>query len=306
MGSGERRREGGRVTGVGVGPGDPGLVTFQAAGVLAAADRVACPTLSAGTMGRAESVVRAVLSGGPDGGRPGAGPLDGGRPASGRPSGGPPRIERVVFPMSARPGDPGAYEQAAALIARWCDEGDRVAFATLGDPAIYSTFTDLATALRTLRPALEITTVPGITAFQALAAHAGRTLVSGTQSLVLTTALAGPGGVVAALGLGRVPMAGGQERAQHGAQHGQERGQDVGLAPAVVVYKGGQHLGQVSAALADEGRLDGAVLGELIGLPGERLLPLAQAGQSASYLATVIVPAGCTGPAGCTVPAGPA
>jgi hypothetical protein len=43
--------------------------------------------------------------------------------------------------------------------------------------------------------------------------------------------------------------------------------------------------------LAAAGRLDGAVVGELLGLPGERMAPLADvADQPATYLATVIVP----------------
>ena len=67
---------------------------------------------------------------------------------------------------------------------------------------------------------------------------------------------------------------------------------------AVVVYKGGRRLGELAEALDADGRLDGAVLGELLGLPGERLAPLAEAGRPApaTYLATVIVPPGA-GPA---------
>jgi precorrin-2/cobalt-factor-2 C20-methyltransferase len=59
----------------------------------------------------------------------------------------------------------------------------------------------------------------------------------------------------------------------------------------VVVYKGGRHVPALAAALKRAGRLDGAVLGELLGLPGQRVVPLAEvADQPASYLATVIVP----------------
>ena len=60
---------------------------------------------------------------------------------------------------------------------------------------------------------------------------------------------------------------------------------------AVVVYKGGARIGKVAATLADHGRLDGAVLGELLGLPGGRVAPVAEvADRPASYLATLIVP----------------
>ena len=60
---------------------------------------------------------------------------------------------------------------------------------------------------------------------------------------------------------------------------------------AVVVYKGGRHLPAMAKALAAAGRLDGAVVGELLGLPGERVVPVDEAGDGpAAYLATLIVP----------------
>ena len=60
---------------------------------------------------------------------------------------------------------------------------------------------------------------------------------------------------------------------------------------AVVVYKGGRHLPEVAKRLAAAGRLDGAVMGELLGLPGARVMPVANATAApAAYLATVIVP----------------
>jgi precorrin-2/cobalt-factor-2 C20-methyltransferase len=111
---------------------------------------------------------------------------------------------------------------------------------------------------------VEIGTVPGIMAFQALAARAHEVLLDGTESLALVTALDGP-------------------EALDGAIEDPTR--------AVVVYKGGRHVPEIAARLARAGRLDGAVMGELLGLPGERMGPLAQlATGPASYLATVIVP----------------
>jgi precorrin-2/cobalt-factor-2 C20-methyltransferase len=60
---------------------------------------------------------------------------------------------------------------------------------------------------------------------------------------------------------------------------------------AVVVYKGGRHIAAVAHLLAAHGRLDGAVLGERLGLADERIVPLRDAGEGpASYLATVVVP----------------
>jgi precorrin-2 methylase len=60
----------------------------------------------------------------------------------------------------------------------------------------------------------------------------------------------------------------------------------------VVVYKGGRHLPDVASRLRRHQRLEGAVVGEMLGLPGGRWVELASIDdQPASYLATVVVPA---------------
>jgi precorrin-2/cobalt-factor-2 C20-methyltransferase len=60
----------------------------------------------------------------------------------------------------------------------------------------------------------------------------------------------------------------------------------------VVLYKGGRRLPEVAVQLRHSERIDGAVIGELMGLPGGRNGPVADvADRPASYLATVVVPA---------------
>src|SRR5439155_288658 len=94
---------------------------------------------------------------------------------------------------------------------------------------IYSTFSSLTAAVRGLRPTVEIGSVPGIMAFQALAARAGAVLLDGTESLSLVTALDGPEALDAAI-------------------------EDP--TRAVVVYKGGRH---VPEALLTHARPDAVV-----------------------------------------------
>jgi precorrin-2/cobalt-factor-2 C20-methyltransferase len=225
--------------GVGVGPGDPELVTVQALRTLQEADRVVAPSLAPDAVGRAESIVREAAAG--------------------------VTVERLVFDMSTAEGSRVASHQAAATrLLPYLDAGERVAFVTLGDPNIYSTFSALCVAVRQARPETVIRTVAGIMAFQDLAARAGTVLLDGTESLRLVTALDGPDTLVESLS---------------------------DPDQAVVVYKGGRHLPALLKVLTDAGRIEGAVVGELLGLPGERIAPAAAWPEGpASYLATVIVP----------------
>ena len=60
----------------------------------------------------------------------------------------------------------------------------------------------------------------------------------------------------------------------------------------VVVYKGSPDAGPLRDRATSAGRLEGARVGELIGLPGQRIDELAQVPDGPiSYLATVILPA---------------
>jgi precorrin-2/cobalt-factor-2 C20-methyltransferase len=229
------------LVGVGVGPGDAGLVTRRAVEVLRQADRVVAPTTSAMAVGRAEAVVREAA--------PGV------------------AVERVSFVMEVgTDARAAALDAAADRIVGHLAAGERVAFVTLGDPSIYSTFGSLADAVRARRPDVPIEVVPGIMAFQDLAARTATVLVDGTEHLVLVPAHASAGGDALA--------------AAAADPHA-----------ALVVYKGGAQIGKVAATLAEHDRLDGAVLGELLGLPGGRVAPVAEvAGTPASYLATLIAP----------------
>jgi precorrin-2/cobalt-factor-2 C20-methyltransferase len=236
-----RHRPGPALVGVGVGPGDPGLVTRRAVEVLRDADRVVAPSTSAMAVGRAEAIVRDVA---PD-----------------------VAVERVPFVMEvASQARDAALSDAAAVLVAHLDAGERVAFVTLGDPSVYSTFSSLAGSVRRLRPAVPVEVVPGIMAFQDLAARTGTTVVDGTEHLVLVPAHAGAA-----------------DTALEAAA--------ADPSAAVVVYKGGARIAAVAATLAGHDRLDGAVMGELLGLPGGRVAPLAEvADRPASYLATLIVP----------------
>jgi precorrin-2/cobalt-factor-2 C20-methyltransferase len=232
-----------RLIGVGVGPGDPELVTVKAVRVLREADRVFVPVMSSDEQGRAEQTVRAHAR------------HD--------------RIERLVFALNER-------TDTARRERHWDAAGHRVAdylraagpattaaFATIGDPNVYSTFTYLAHTVADLLSDLTVETVPGITAMQALASAAGVPLVEGTESLTLLPLARGTEGLAEAL-------AGGG---------------------SVVAYKGGRVLDDVVDAVRTAGRLDEAVFAAHLGLPDEVVAPLSEVDTStAPYLSAVLVP----------------
>ncbi|GAB2892621.1 precorrin-2 C(20)-methyltransferase [Streptomyces mayteni] len=231
------------LTGVGMGPGDPELVTVKGVRALREAAVVVVPVLEGAERGRAEATVAHHLDD-------------------------PAKVVRVVFALNER-------ADRARREAAWDAAGDRVAhllrahrsvaFATIGDPNVYSTFTYLAQTVRAAVPGLRVVTVPGITAMQDLAARGGAVLTEGTEPLTL------------------VPVTAGLDTLR-GALAGEG---------TVVAYKFGRQAGEVAAALRDTGRLTGAVWGSSLGLPGESVRPADQlpADGELPYLSTLIAPA---------------
>jgi len=235
-----------RLVGIGVGPGDPDLVTVKALRVLREADLVLVPVMETGETGRAEATVRHHL------------PDD-------------ERIRRVVFALNDRGGRTGrrtaAWQHAAEVVRDAFAEGVRVvAFATIGDPNVYSTFSYLAQTVRALVPDVTVETVPGITAMQDLAARSGTVLVEGDESLTL----------VPVVGKDLQPL---WDAFDHEG--------------TVVAYKCGRQMPDVLEVLRESDRLDDAVYGAALGLPDQDVRPAGDLDpeEPAAYLSTVIVPA---------------
>ncbi len=222
------------LVGVGVGPGDPGLVTTRAAATLATADRVVVISTDARSVGRAEMVVRAVA------------------PRA--------RVNRVPFAIAADPvGRHDSLVELTAAVVAATDAGELVAVAVIGDPSQWTIFPELATAVAAARPGLAVSAEPGVTSYQAaVAAGAGALGQAGRAIVVLDDA-------------------GDLDR-------------HLAAGHAVVLYKATTDGAAVKAAAGRHDRQD-AVVAELSGLPGQRLVALADADDGPiSYLATVVFP----------------
>nr|WP_231979882.1 precorrin-2 C(20)-methyltransferase [Tessaracoccus coleopterorum] len=106
------------------------------------------------------------------------------------------RIVRIPFSMACKRGisekRKASWQASAdAAVGAFRDGAVLVAFATVGDPSVYSTFSYLAAHVAELLPEVEIKVVPGITAMQALAAESRTPLVEGTETLALVPVTAG-------------------------------------------------------------------------------------------------------------------
>ncbi len=229
----------GRLVGVGVGPGEPDLITVRAVEALRRADVVVAPSSAPDAVGRAEAIVREVA---PE-----------------------VAVVRVAFDMApSRQARDRSVDKAASVVSGFCEAGNEVAWITLGDPLVYSTFPSVAQAVRRLRPSTVVCQVPGIMAFQALAARTSTVVADERTRVTIRTAL-----------------------------DGEDLGPDMEDGDTtLVVYKGGRRLPEVADVASILGRDRGAVAGELLGMQGERVGALADiaARGPASYLATVILP----------------
>ena len=148
--------------GIGVGPGDTELVTLKAAKVLKSVPVVFSPKSSKEKESIALSIVRPILEERKDYKRL--------------------MIVEPIFPMIENKKElEKIWTSASELIAQYLNTGRDVAFITLGDPSIFSTYSYVQ---KKLIDKYEIETIPGITSFTACAAAKNKALVE--QNDILT------------------------------------------------------------------------------------------------------------------------
>jgi len=151
----------GTLYGVGLGPGDPDLITRKAARLIEGAQVIAYPSLAGG-----DSFARAIAA---DLIAPGTQEI------------------RMDLPMTTdRAPAQAAYDQGAAAIADHLKRGTDVVALCEGDPLFYGSFMYLHARLSAQYP---VEVVPGVTSVTACAALAARPLVARNETI---TVLPGP------------------------------------------------------------------------------------------------------------------
>lgn len=159
----------GKLYGVGVGPGDPQLLTLKAVAIFRKVQVIFAIT----GPNSQESVSGGILK-----------ELGDCRA----------RRENLLFSMAGSMEERIAcWEQAAQRVTEVLAAGEDAAIAILGDPLIYSTFGYLRRQILRRLPEAPIEVVPGITSFQAAAALRGEPLVENREILTVIPALENSG-----------------------------------------------------------------------------------------------------------------
>lgn len=166
----------GKLYGIGVGPGDAGLLTLKAKAVLDSAKVIAYPVKEKGEESTALNIIKPVVD------------------LSGK------QIIEVVFTMNR---DKQKREQcrrkAADELAGYLSEGKDIAMITLGDVSIYSTYTYVNQMVKAMGYETEI--IPGIPSFCSGAALAEVSLAEGNEGLGIISSLKGSENLNSALDL---------------------------------------------------------------------------------------------------------
>ena len=150
----------GKLWGVGVGPGDPELLTLKAVRVISQADVILVPDSC-----KSDNVALTIA----------------GEYVKGK------EVLKIATPMVRdQEALDRAFEDAADTVAQLLDQGKQAVFLTLGDPCVYSTYMYIHERVLARGYAVEV--VPGIPSFCATAARLNQSLCQGSEPLLILPA----------------------------------------------------------------------------------------------------------------------
>ncbi len=153
--------------GVGVGPGDPDLLTIKAQRLLQRVEVICFTQLDDGRESYALSVVRDSLN-----------IVQ-------------PEFISITVPSDDSPVSEQTWRDAASRIGAHLEQGRDIAFITEGDPMLYSEFSHLLESVRSAFPDQPVEVLPGVSSIMAAAASSGTPLVTHGQRLAILPAVYG-------------------------------------------------------------------------------------------------------------------
>lgn len=153
--------------GIGVGPGDPKLLTLRAIEILQNIEVIAIPKSKMERESIAWEIAKSHC---------------------------PTKVKLLELEMPMTADESllrAAWESAARKVMQEIQKGRSVAFLTLGDPSLYSTYSYLLSILENQLSSEQIETIPGITAMAAAAARVNWPLATGDEPLVVLPGIEG-------------------------------------------------------------------------------------------------------------------
>lgn len=161
----------GTLYGIGVGPGDPDLIPVKAVKILQEVDVIFSASSSKNQHSLAVKIARPHL------------------PSQ-------TQLYLLPFPMTMdRETARQAWREHARTVVHELVQGKSAAYITLGDPLTYSTYGYLLRQIQDTAPQIKVTTIPGITSYQAAAAATNTPLVEGEENLLLLSGVQGGSGL---------------------------------------------------------------------------------------------------------------
>ena len=152
--------------GIGVGPGDPELLTLKALKALQKVPVICVPQAANRRESYALSIVKDYVKSEQE-------------------------ILRAPFPTDDAEGAAQVWREASKLVAERLKKGQDVAFLTEGDPMLFSTFSYVLAGVKELCPEAPVVIIPGVSSVMAAAASSGVPLATHGQRLAILPAAYG-------------------------------------------------------------------------------------------------------------------
>lgn len=161
------KNKAGTLYGIGVGPGDPELITIKASKILNKVDVIFAAASTKNSYSLAVSIAKPHI------------------PET-------TSVKMLSFPMTNdKEKTKKAWKDHADTIIKELELGKDVAFLTLGDCMTYSTYGYVLKHIRKMAPWMTVKNIPGITSYQAAASTLNTPLVEGEETLMVVSGAEG-------------------------------------------------------------------------------------------------------------------